>query len=84
MTKPGANLEMRASDTLAAAAAGYTVVASARDAGSHPAANQPTGTVALTPTGGAFSARYWLLWLTRLPSDGSGFRAGVAEITFHG
>jgi hypothetical protein len=83
-TKPGANLDMRAADTPAGAASGYTVVASARDAGAHPSAGQPAGSVVLTPSGGAFSARYWLLWLTRLPSDGSGYRVGVAEITFRG
>jgi hypothetical protein len=83
-TKPGANLDMRAADTPATAAGGYAVVASARDAGAHPGAGQPAGSVQLTPSGGALSARYWLLWLTRLPSDGSGYRVGVAEITFHG
>jgi protein kinase-like protein len=83
LTKPGANLELRAGDALAGQADGYTVVAGARDAGARPAAGQPSGSVQLTPTGGAFSARYWLLWLTRLPSDGSGFRVGVAEIAFH-
>jgi hypothetical protein len=84
MTKPGATLELRAADTAAAQAAGYSVVATASNAGAHPPQGQPTGTVTLTPAGGAFSARYWLLWITLLPSDGSGFRVGVAEVTFHG
>jgi putative peptidoglycan lipid II flippase len=83
-TKPGANVELRAADTAAEQAAGYTTVARAADAGSHPRAGQPRGTATLAPSGGGFSARYWVLWLTRLPNDGSGFRVGVAEITFHG
>ncbi|MFL6239047.1 MAG: protein kinase family protein [Actinomycetes bacterium] len=84
LTAPGATLELRAADTPAREAAGYSVVATASNAGAHPPAGAPTGTVSLTPTGGAFSARYWLLWLTRLPPDGTGFRVGVAEVTFHG
>jgi hypothetical protein len=84
MTKPGANLELRAADAAAPQANGYTVVAGANNAGAHPPAGQPAGTVQLTPTGGAFTARYWLLWLTRLPRDGSGYRVGVAEISFRG
>ena len=84
MSTPGANLELRTSDQPAKQAGQYSLVASARNAGAHPPAGQPPGTVQLTPTGGAVSARYWLLWLTRLPRDGSGFRVGVAEISFHG
>lgn len=28
------------------------------------------------------TARYWVVWLTQLPSGGGGFRGGVAEMTF--
>jgi eukaryotic-like serine/threonine-protein kinase len=28
------------------------------------------------------SARYWVVWLTRLPSTSNGFQGGVAEVTF--
>jgi hypothetical protein len=31
---------------------------------------------------GNTSARYWVIWLTRLPTSGSGFQAGIAEMTF--
>jgi hypothetical protein len=28
------------------------------------------------------SARYWVVWLTKLPAAGDGFHGGVAEVTF--
>ena len=31
-----------------------------------------------TPT----SARYWVVWLTKLPAAGTGFQGGIAEMTF--
>ncbi|HEY5456707.1 MAG TPA: hypothetical protein VIJ96_14680 [Acidothermaceae bacterium] len=31
-----------------------------------------------TPT----AARYWLVWLTKLPASGTGFQGGIAEMTF--
>jgi hypothetical protein len=31
-----------------------------------------------TPT----TARYWLVWLTKLPAAGTGFQGGIAEMTF--
>jgi hypothetical protein len=31
-----------------------------------------------TPT----AARYWVVWLTKLPASGTGFQGGVAEMTF--
>jgi hypothetical protein len=49
-----------------------TQVATARDAGS-----QVTLQGAAPTTG-----RYWVIWLTRLPSADGGFAGGVAEITF--
>jgi hypothetical protein len=84
LTKPGANLELRAADAPGRDASGYSTVATAKNAGAHPAAGQPSDSVQLTPTGGALTARYWLVWLTRLPRDGSGFRVGIDEVTFRG
>jgi hypothetical protein len=49
-----------------------TQVAHANDAGPH---------VTLRPTE-PHSARYWLVWLTKLPAGSGGFHGGVAEITF--
>jgi len=49
-----------------------TMVASANDAPS-----EVTLRLA-TPT----SARYWLVWLTKLPAGGGGFQSGVAEVVF--
>jgi hypothetical protein len=31
-----------------------------------------------TPT----AARYWVVWLTKLPASGTGFQGGIAEMTF--
>jgi len=28
------------------------------------------------------TARYWLVWLTKLPATGTGFQGGIAEMTF--
>jgi eukaryotic-like serine/threonine-protein kinase len=30
----------------------------------------------------AITARYWVIWLTRLPASGTSFQGGVAEMTF--
>jgi eukaryotic-like serine/threonine-protein kinase len=43
-------------------------------------ANTPTD-VTLRP-GDPTSARYWMVWLTRLPATASGFQGGIAEMTF--
>ena len=32
----------------------------------------------------AVTARYWLVWFTKLPPDGGGFRVGVAEVALLG
>lgn len=74
LTRPGADLELRVSDTNAADLASYRVVATATNTGQL-AVLQPA-----TPTTG----RYWLLWITRLPPDGGGFREGVAELGLYG
>jgi hypothetical protein len=49
-----------------------TQVARVADAGSH---------VTLRPAE-PHSARYWLVWLTKLPAGNGGFHGGVAEIAF--
>jgi putative peptidoglycan lipid II flippase len=90
LTKPGADIELRAANAGTSAtgapqqATDYRVVASAADAGKKPPRGQPTGTVELNTTGGPVTARFWLVWLTKVPRDGSGYRDGIAELTFHG
>jgi len=72
LTATGAAVELRAADTPAATADGYRVVAQ----------NADTGPVAtLTPAAGE-RARYWLVWLTALPGQDSGYREGISELRF--
>jgi hypothetical protein len=69
--RPGADLEIRVADARSEHAEDYRVVASA----------QRIGDVAtLSPRGGPVTARYWLVWLTRLPKDGSGYRTAIGEV----
>ena len=70
LTAAGAGLEVRAGDRLGADETSLPVVAT--DGGAREVARLvvPAGT----------RARYWLLWLTRLPADGGGYRAGVDEL----
>ena len=68
---PGAALELRAGDAASESVDGYRVVAQEGAAGR---------TVTLRPSGGP--ARYWVLWLTRLPDADRGYRARVAEVVF--
>jgi hypothetical protein len=49
-----------------------TVAATADDAGT---------TVTLRPASPT-TARFWVVWLTKLPKGDGGFRGGVAEMTF--
>jgi hypothetical protein len=87
LTKAGADLELRVADQSATAApqqlAGYRLAASAKDAGDKPPKGAPKGTVVLKPESRTI-ARFWLLWLTSVPQDGSGYRDGIAELTFRG
>jgi hypothetical protein len=69
-----AGLELRASDVQAGTADAYRVVASAADA---------SGDVHLTPAQPT-PARYWLVWITRLPAVSGGFKARVSEVAFTG
>lgn len=73
ITVPGADLELRAANERSPFADGYTVVARSADA---------KQVATLTPST-ATPARYWLVWLTRLPEGKDGrFREGVAELVF--
>jgi eukaryotic-like serine/threonine-protein kinase len=55
-------------------------------------ANEKAMTLAAAQTGApsdvtlrlatATAARYWLVWLTKLPAAGTGFQGGIAEMTF--
>jgi len=69
----GAQVELRAADSQGTVATDYAIRATDGDAGT---------TVRLTPAG-ATPARYWLVWIARLPvnSDGA-YIADVREITF--
>jgi hypothetical protein len=52
--------------------AGWTPIATQAD--------QPEGTVTLKPSAPT-STRYVLVWLTKLPKDGSGYRGTISEVT---
>lgn len=65
-------VQLRAADTEGSSAADYPVVAGADPAGAD---------VRLTPSD-TQPHRFWLLWITRLPATGGGYRADVAELAF--
>lgn len=69
----GARVELRAADSRGTVATDYAIRGTDSDAGT---------TVRLTPSGDS-AARYWLVWITRLPvnSDGA-YTADVREISF--
>jgi putative peptidoglycan lipid II flippase len=69
--RPGADVEVRVADTRSERAEDYRVVASAHGVGD---------VATLTPTAGPVTARFWLVWLTRLPRDGGGYRTSIGEI----
>jgi putative peptidoglycan lipid II flippase len=69
--RSGADLEIRVADARSERAEDYRVVAKATKAGD---------VATLTLSGGPVTARYWLVWLTRLPSDEGGFRTAIGEI----
>jgi len=68
----GAGVELRAADSPAATADGFRLLAQAADAGQLTTLRPPPGE----------RARYWLVWLTSLPQQGSGYREGVSELRF--
>jgi len=63
-------VELRAGDERAASAGGYQKVASADSA---------SGPTTLTPPKDAGKHRYWLVWVTRLASQGGGYRAVIRD-----
>ncbi|MDQ6649798.1 MAG: protein kinase family protein [Actinomycetota bacterium] len=72
LTQPGATVELRAADVAGSGAEDYRVVASADNA---PAA------LTLKPAAPT-TARYWLIWIRRLPSSDRGYREGIASLEF--
>lgn len=68
--RPGTDVELRAGDALGASADDLPVVASVTD----------SEAVARLVPEGAVTARYFLVWLTRLPADGGRFRSGISEL----
>ncbi|MGH3096048.1 MAG: protein kinase family protein [Streptosporangiales bacterium] len=68
----GTDLEVRTADSSGSSVDDYTTVAKANGTG---------GQVNIQPEG-AGKARYWLIWITKLPQSGDGYRAGVADVTF--
>lgn len=74
LTEAGADLEIRAGNTAPTRAEDLSLVASQKDAAIRTKLD-------VTP---AVSARYWLVWFTNLPKDGSGYRVGVAEVALLG
>lgn len=73
VTRPGADVELRAGNALGPDETALPVVASAVDAGA---------VARLTPARPT-TARYWLVWFTDLPRDGDGFRSGISELLFN-
>jgi hypothetical protein len=73
MLDPGARLELRAGEAVTRDVDGYRVVARAAEAGR---------SVVLRPAETA-TARYWVLWVTRLPGTTDGYRAKVADVAFY-
>ena len=65
---PGVRYELRAGDRLGADASSLAVVATGGG-----------DEARMTPRAGA-AGRYWLVWVTELPEDDSGFRLGVEEL----
>lgn len=70
----GTDLELRVADQRSDQLADYKVVAQAAG---------KSGLVDLRPDQ-AVQARYVLVWITALPSDGSGYRGEIAEISVRG
>ena len=67
---PGAQVELRVSDTAPATADAARTVAAARDG---------KQVATLTPAPGT-TGRYLLIWITALPKDGDGYRVGISEL----
>lgn len=74
LTEAGADLEIRAGNVAPTKADDLALVASQKAAAVRTKLD-------VSP---AVSARYWLVWFTNLPKDGSGYRVGVAEVALLG
>lgn len=68
----GASVEVFQSDTAPANEKAMTLAVAQDDAPSDVTLRLPNAT----------TARYWLVWLTKLPAAGTGFQGGIAEMTF--
>jgi hypothetical protein len=72
-TTPGATFDLRAADSVGSTRDSFGLEGTGN-------ATSPQVKVALSdPT----PHRYWLLWLTKLPRQGNGFKAGVAGISLN-
>jgi serine/threonine protein kinase len=71
----GTSLEIRVSTQGGNRLDAFGVVASAQNA---------PQSLTLAPTSGTVQARYVLIWLTRLPASGGGFRGGIDNVTIRG
>ncbi|HEX6444799.1 MAG TPA: protein kinase family protein [Streptosporangiales bacterium] len=69
----GSSVQLRDAQNDGSSLGDFTTVAKASDVGTH---------VTLHPSGST-TARYWLVWFTQLPPGGGGYRAGLADVTFH-
>ena len=72
LTAAGAGIELRVGDSPDGPLSAYRVVARQGD----------TGRLSSLRPGDGDRGRYWLVWLTALPSDGGGFREGISELRF--
>ncbi len=67
----GTTVQLRSAATLGSQPADYSLIGSAADAGA----------LVTVRAKAPVKARYVLVWLTRLPPTGGGYRGGVAEVT---
>jgi len=74
LSAAGADVELRAGDTLPHKASDLALVASTDQAPAHQVWSLATPT----------TARYWLLWFTNLPRASGGYRIGVTDMTLLG
>jgi hypothetical protein len=74
LSATGADVEIHAGDQPPVQAGDLPTVARRTDAGASLRLNLAR----------PVTARYWLVWFTKLPPDGSGFRVGVAEVALLG
>lgn len=71
---PGVTVQIRAGDKPVAGLDTTTVVAAARQLAGKTSIRLPH----------AVKARYWVVWLTKLPARDGGYRGGIAEVHLQG